>query len=289
MYILLPPTKIPTVVYRGDDRDPSIIFKKGFRAKTQDNESVNRNIRFTDLLYSQQDGFINSNSVVSMTQSPSIASVFPQTNTIFTYVYAIKCDHYSSTYIEQETTNTWQNYAKKIVRPENIIFAIGCARSTTGESKFVLDDRIIKNKKFAKHYPIEIQKEAEHYVKKFQLCVAKPPSTDREFIILRDLWRKSHTFKMKSNVIQPSRNPDNCSICKDKFTFFFRKHLCHYCGDLICSDCSKINKSSFRTHQGETYRICSECLFLDILDNGYNKFRAQNPLIGGSRRYMQSI
>ncbi|WP_077216999.1 FYVE zinc finger domain-containing protein [Piscirickettsia litoralis] len=101
-------------------------------------------------------------------------------------------------------------------------------------------------------------KEAEHRIKKYQLCIAKPPSPDREFEILTDLWSKCYDFRMKNNKFKPDNSRSDCSICNEEFKLFFRRHHCRYCGNLICSDCSHTSKTSLDLIKNKQYRICSE-------------------------------
>jgi len=56
--------------------------------------------------------------------------------------------------------------------------------------------------------------------------------------------------------------PDNsvvsCPICKDKFTFIFRKHHCRSCGSVICRQCSK-NSMVVLAVSKKPVRVCTNC------------------------------
>ena len=51
---------------------------------------------------------------------------------------------------------------------------------------------------------------------------------------------------------------DNCFVCGKRFTFFFRRHHCRNCGQLVCNDCSP---RGLILSQKDTVpsRVCSPC------------------------------
>ena len=56
-----------------------------------------------------------------------------------------------------------------------------------------------------------------------------------------------------------SQHP-NCFDCKDKFSFFLRRHHCRKCGKIFCEKCIK-NYIVFKT----PHIVCKNCI--NILNN----------------------
>lgn len=55
----------------------------------------------------------------------------------------------------------------------------------------------------------------------------------------------------KDDWIHDDDHPD-CQICHKHFTFFFRRHHCRFCGNLVCDDCTQ--------NRLEKQRICKNCM-----------------------------
>ena len=69
-------------------------------------------------------------------------------------------------------------------------------------------------------------------------CIAARSAMASSVWIGRDRWQPDHTA-------------DDCTDCKDKFSFMNRRHHCRMCGQLFCGDCSN------RRVHGK--RVCGGC------------------------------
>ena len=79
-----------------------------------------------------------------------------------------------------------------------------------------------------------------------------------------------HKYMIDNGKIAPVWIPDshsnNCSVCKDQFSMFFRKHHCRNCGSLVCNSCSP-NQIIITFLSAYPVRVCSPC---------YDKLSAEN-------------
>jgi hypothetical protein len=69
---------------------------------------------------------------------------------------------------------------------------------------------------------------------------------------LRMLKHSRADFQLVNGVAWvPDCFADNCMLCEEEFSFFFRRHHCRSCGIVICSNCSEWNKEK---------RCCTSCM-----------------------------
>lgn len=69
---------------------------------------------------------------------------------------------------------------------------------------------------------------------------------------LRRIKHSRADFQLVNGVAWvPDCLADNCMLCEEEFSFFFRRHHCRSCGIVICSECSEWNKEK---------RCCTSCM-----------------------------
>ncbi|CCH45249.1 E3 ubiquitin-protein ligase [Wickerhamomyces ciferrii] len=55
----------------------------------------------------------------------------------------------------------------------------------------------------------------------------------------------THSSRTRSEIPiwQPDEEVNSCYLCNKEFTFFFRRHHCRKCGNVVCGDCSNTRTS----------------------------------------------
>lgn len=83
--------------------------------------------------------------------------------------------------------------------------------------------------------------------------------------------RHMHTLIQTNADIssQPDFSTDSCGICHRQFTYFFRRHHCRRCGDVVCgahlSHTVPLDHNARLHYHARQYRACDTC-FTDYKD-----------------------
>ncbi|KAM9959600.1 hypothetical protein ACTFIR_000683 [Dictyostelium discoideum] len=79
-----------------------------------------------------------------------------------------------------------------------------------------------------------------------------------KFKAKRKTIKKEKIDHAEAPVWVPDETADNCSRCKDEFSFVNRRHHCRNCGALVCGKCSD-QKYKLPSADYKAVRVCNKC------------------------------
>jgi hypothetical protein len=66
-----------------------------------------------------------------------------------------------------------------------------------------------------------------------------------------------------NNTLQPNESADACALCQANFTWYFRKHHCRRCGDVVCAphltNTVPLDQNARYNPNGAESKACDAC------------------------------